>query len=111
MERVDVMPLQYNRTNSGTYVLRDEKGKLLITTKQPAILFDQNTGTLHKHGDYKRLLNIMLDMKKKFARVQATDQAKNLVLFTSKTFSVEELNRCLATEGYCKTLYERMTIN
>lgn len=108
MEKVETQALQYEKT-ANTYVLRDKKGKQLINTDYPAILFDRDSGTLHKHGDYKIIRKIAAEMRAKYARVGAHDMAKDLVIFASRTFPIDELNKCLSVSGYCKLMFERIS--
>lgn len=100
---------KYERTKDGAYVLRDERGKMLISTTYPAVLFDRDTGLLHKHGDFARLRKIAAEMRSKYARVGARELAVNLTIYASATFDIEELNRCLSIDGYCKSMHERLS--
>jgi hypothetical protein len=111
MERDDdeVYSNQYEFAKDGSFILRDHRGHMLISTRCPAILFDRKSGTLHKHGDFDRIRKIAADMRSKYIRVGDQASADCLTIYASKKFDIRELNRCLNITGYCKTLWERLS--
>ena len=100
---------QYEHSKAGTYVLRDQQGKMLITTTYPAVLFDRVTGTLHKHGDVNRVRRIAADMRAKYIQAGMATEARTLEVYASRNFGIDELNRCISITGYVKTMFERLT--
>lgn len=109
MQKAKMRSFQYEKHANGMYVLRDTDGKMVLKTMCPAILFDRDSGTLHKHGDFDLVRKTAAEMRAKYARVGAKDMAVDLVVYASKNFNLEELNKCLAVSDYCKTFMEKMS--
>jgi hypothetical protein len=93
-----------------SYVLRNAAGLVLLRTKQPAILYDSATGKLFRYGDYERVAKHHASMRSDYAATGDMVSYLNLSLLTSKTFNVDDLNKCLVDDGHCKVIHERLRI-
>lgn len=91
-----------------SYVLRNASGLVLLRTKQPAILYDSATGKLFRHGDHERVQKYAASMRADYAATGNTVSYLNLHVYTSKTFLVDDLNKCLTEDGYCKVIHTRL---
>lgn len=103
--------LRYEKDANGMYILRDASGSALVATEQPAVIIDRDSGLMHKHGDYLRMLKIAYDMKAKYLRVGAPEMAEDLLVLSLQNIDLEELNRCISVDRYCKKLLDRITSN
>ena len=100
----------------GTYVLYDlsqepsrltGKREAILCCDEPAIAFDKESGTLHKHGDVALVTAWAEKARAKFRDGGFPEMADDLVVLSGK-FPLEDLNKCLSHSGYCKVLFERM---
>lgn len=101
---------------SGSYYLFDLDSKpnpitkereIILMTDQIAIAFDRSDGTLHKHGNPKNVELWRTQAIEKFRKAGFDDMANDLIIMIGQ-FPLEEINKCISTSGYCKTLYEKL---
>lgn len=95
---------------NGSYVLRNSEGLVVLRTKEPTVLFNQRTGQLLRSGDRERIVKLAAKMRADLIRIDNIDQARDIVMLTSRSFSVKELNLCLGEPGYCAVLYRRLAV-
>jgi hypothetical protein len=105
-------------TSTGTtpvfgYVLEEDRyvlynrGVRVLATERVALLLDQHSGTLHKHGlpalvaaDYQR-------MTKAFRAGGFPHLADGLIVIEG-AFALDDLNACLTINGYVGKFYARL---
>lgn len=110
MEGEDIrLSHQYEKRPDGKYVLRDAAGQMLVSTDCPAVLFDRDSGTLHKHGDFDRIRLLLAEMRVKCAKSGNAKLGLLLQMYGSPNFDVDELNKCLNVAGYCKQMMDRLS--
>ena len=94
--------------DKGSYVLRDKAGITVLRTKQPAILYNQKNGQLYRHGDFERISRYAAKMRFELIICDRAADALDVVVFSSKQFSLAELNRCINEPGYCLVYQTRL---
>lgn len=109
MQKAKMRSFQYQKLSTGAYILRDTENRMVLKTMCPAILFDAESGVLHKHGDFEIIRKVAAEMRAKYARVGASELAADLIIYSSRNFPLEELNKCLSISGYCKLMHEKMS--
>lgn len=109
------MDLQYV-VEHGSYVLYDMseppscltgRREIHLQCDEPALAFDSESGTLHKHGDVAQVTAWTERARAKFRDAGFPEMADGLVVLSGK-LPLEDLNKCLSHTGYCKVLLERM---
>lgn len=109
------MGLQY-QLKQGNYHLYDlsttrskvtGEHRLRLKTDTVAIAFDRSTGTLREHGSPLRIHSWASNTRRRLRAEGAWDSAADLVV-VSGPLPVDEINKCLAIQGYCRHMYSRL---
>ncbi len=109
------MTLQY-QLKEGNYHLYDlstpasrvtGEHRLRLKTDTVAIAFDASTGTLREHGSPKRIHSWANNTRRRLRASGALDRANDIVV-VSGPLPVEEINKCLKIDGYCRDMYTRL---
>ena len=109
------MALQY-QLKQGNYHLYDlstppskvtGEHRLRLMTDTVAIAFDARTGELHEHGNPTRIHSWASNTRRRLRASGAIDSANDIVV-VSGPLPVEEINKCLAINGYCRNLFARL---
>jgi hypothetical protein len=101
------------RLNGGQYVLHTKSPMRgdLVPTGQPldkvALAIDIAEGTLHKHGIPEKVSAWQAETSQRLRAAGCTEWADNLVTVTGR-FPLEEVNNCLAIQGYAGAFYARL---
>jgi hypothetical protein len=110
------MALQYE-LKKGNYHLYDMstpkstvtgEHRLRLTTDTVAIAFDARTGKLHEHGTPTRIHSWASNTRRRLRAKGALDSANDIVV-VSGPLPVDEINKCLRIEGYCRSLYSKLS--
>ena len=110
------MGLQY-QLKEGNYHLYDMstpaskvtgEHRLRLKTDAVAIAFDRSTGTLHEHGSPPRIHSWASNTRRRLRAAGAWDRANDIVV-VSGPLPVDEINRCLAVKGYCRSMFSRLS--
>jgi hypothetical protein len=72
-----------------------------------AIAFDRRTGALHEHGSPLRIHSWASNTRRRLRAAGAWNSAEDIVV-VSGPLPVEEINKCLAIQGYCRSMYNRL---
>ena len=111
------MALQY-QLKEGHYHLYDlstavskvtGEHRLRLRTDTVAIAFDRSTGTLHEHGSPMRILSWASNTRRRLRAAGAWDSAEDIVV-VSGPLPVDEINKCLAIQGYCRSMFHRLSV-
>ena len=109
------MALQY-QLKQGNYHLYDlstppskvtGEHRLRLMTDTVAIAFDARTGELHEHGNPTRIHSWASNTRRRLRASGAIDSANDIVV-VSGPLAVDEINKCLAINGYCRSLFARL---
>ena len=109
------MQLQYE-LKEGAYHLYDMstpaskatgERKLRLCTDTVAIAFDAHTGVLHEHGSPSRIQSWAINTRRRLRASGALASANSLVV-VSGPLPVDEINKCLHIEGYCRRMLTRL---
>lgn len=109
------MQLQYE-LKEGAYHLYDMstpastatgQRKLRLCTDNVAIAFDASTGALHEHGSPLRIQTWASNTRRRLRSTGAVAQANDIVV-VSGPLPVEEINKCLRIDGYCRNMFARL---
>lgn len=102
------------RLENEQYVLFQDGGPIRAPLTEVGLVFDVESGTLHKHGD-PALLQAWFDQtRKKLTDVDdpmlkaMTSQMANDLVFIQGAFDLDELNKCLSITGYVRRFYENL---
>ena len=110
------MDLQYQLKN-GNYHLYDlstpaskvtGEHRLRLKTDAVAIAFDRSTGALHEHGSPLRIHCWASNTRRRLRAAGAWDSAEDIVV-VSGPLPVDEINKCLSIQGYCRSLFTRLS--
>ena len=110
------MSLQY-QLKQGNYHLYDlstppskvtGEHRLRLMTESVAIAFDIRTGKLHEHGNPSRIHSWASNTRRRLRAVGDLDSANDIVV-VSGPLPVDEINKCLRINGYCRSLYARLS--
>jgi hypothetical protein len=110
------MGLQY-QLKEGNYHLYDlstpaskvtGEHRLRLKTDTVAIAFDRSTGALHEHGSPPRIHSWASNTRRRLRAAGAWDRADDIVV-VSGPLPVDEINRCLAVTGYCRSMFSRLS--
>ena len=110
------MDLQYQLKN-GNYHLYDlstpaskvtGEHRLRLKTDAVAIAFDRSTGALHEHGSPLRIHCWASNTRRRLRAAGAWDSAEDLVV-VSGPLPVDEINKCLSIQGYCRSMFTRLS--
>ena len=110
------MELQY-QLKEGAYNLYDlstpaskitGEHRLRLRTDTVAIAFDARTGELHEHGSPSRIHSWALNTRRRLRSSGALDRANDIVV-VSGPLPVDEINKCLTIDGYCRRMFTRLS--
>jgi len=110
------MGLQY-QLKKGNYHLYDlstpaskvtGEHRLRLLTDTVAIAFDRSTGALHEHGSPVRIQSWATNARRRLRAAGNWDSAEDIVV-VSGPLPVDEINKCLSIEGYCRSMYKRLS--
>ncbi|MFZ3081862.1 hypothetical protein [Rhodoferax ferrireducens] len=109
------MTLQY-QLKEGNYHLYDLSSpaskvtgehRLRLRTDTVAIAFDASTGALHEHGNPARIHSWATTARRRLRAAGSLDSANDIVV-VSGPLPVDEINKCLRVEGYCRRMFTRL---
>ncbi len=109
------MGLQY-QLKEGNYHLYDlstpaskvtGEHRLRLKTEAVAIAFDRSTGALHEHGSPVRIHSWATTTRRRLRAAGAWASAEDIVV-VSGPLPVDEINKCLAIQGYCRNMFTRL---
>ncbi len=109
------MALQY-RLKEGNYHLYDlstpasrvtGEHRLRLKTDNVAIAFEASTGALREHGSPLRIHSWANNTRRRLRASGALERANDIVV-VSGPLPVDEINKCLAIDGYCRDMYTRL---
>jgi hypothetical protein len=109
------MDLQY-QLKEGNYHLYDlstppskvtGEHRLRLKTDAVAIAFDRSTGTLREHGSPLRIHSWASNTRRRLRAAGDWDSAEDIVV-VSGPLPVDEINKCLAIQGYCRSMFTRL---
>ena len=109
------MTLQY-QLKGGNYHLYDLSSpaskvtgehRLRLRTDTVAIAFDASTGALHEHGNPARIHSWATTARRRLRAAGSLDSANDIVV-VSGPLPVDEINKCLRVEGYCRRMFTRL---
>jgi hypothetical protein len=109
------MTLQY-QLKQGNYHLYDlstpaskvtGEHTLRLKTDTVALAFDCSTGELHEHGSPSRIHSWALNTRRRLRAAGALESANNIVV-VSGPLPVDEINKCLEIQGYCRNMFSRL---
>jgi hypothetical protein len=109
------MGLQY-QLKEGNYHLYDlstpastvtGEHRLRLKTDAVAIAFDRSTGTLHEHGSPLRIHSWATTTRRRLRAAGSWARAEDIVV-VSGPLPVDEINKCLAIQGYCRSMFTRL---
>lgn len=110
------MALQY-QLKEGNYHLYDlstpaskvtGEHRLRLRTATVAIAFDVSTGELHEHGSPTRIHSWATTARRRLRAAGALESANDIVV-VSGPLPVDEINKCLQINGYCRRLLQRLS--
>jgi hypothetical protein len=110
------MSLQY-QLKGGAYNLYDlstptsvitGEHRLRLRTDTVAIAFDMNTGKLHEHGSPTRIHSWAQHTRRRLRSSGDLAQANSIVV-VSGPLPVDEINKCLTIQGYCRRMFKRLS--
>jgi hypothetical protein len=111
-----MMELQY-QLKEGAYNLYDlstpaskitGEHRLRLRTDTVAIAFNLRTGELREHGSPARIHSWATSTRRRLRSSGAIDEANDIVV-VSGPLPVEEINKCLTIQGYCRRMYSRLS--
>lgn len=109
------MDMQY-QLKAGSYYLYDMREapstitgerRFKLKTDTVAIAFDMHTGEVHQHGSPTRIQSWALATRRRL-RAAGAQAAANDIVVVSGPLPVDELNKCLWIQGYCRRMLERL---
>jgi hypothetical protein len=109
------MELQYE-LREGAYHLYDMstppskatgERRLRLRTDDVAIAFDARTGVLHEHGSPMRIQSWALNTRRRLRSSGELAQANDIVV-VSGPLPVDEINKCLRIQGYCRRMFSQL---
>jgi len=81
--------------------------RLWLRTDTVAIAFEASTGVLCEHGSPLRIHCWANNMRRRLRAGGALDRANDLVV-VSGPLPVDEINKCLKINGYCRAMLTRL---
>ncbi len=109
------MTLQY-QLKEGNYHLYDlstpaskvtGEHRLRLKTDTVAIAFEASTGALREHGSPMRI-HCWANNTRRRLRASGALASANDIVVVSGPLPVDEINKCLKIDGYCRDLYTRL---
>lgn len=110
------MALQY-QLKAGNYHLYDlstpaskvtGEHALRLKTDTVALAFDASTGWLHEHGSPTRIHSWATGARRRLHAAGAHASANDIVV-VSGPLPVDEINKCLQINGYCRSMFRRLS--
>ena len=110
------MTLQY-QLKEGNYHLYDlstpanrftGEHRLRLKTNTVAIAFEASTGALREHGSPLRIHSWANNTRRRLRASGAVDHANDIVV-VSGPLPVDEINKCLEMDGYCRDMFPRLS--
>jgi len=110
------MTLQY-QLKGGDYHLYDlstpaskvtGEHRLRLRTDTVALAFDASTGILHEHGSPTRIHSWATSARRRLRAAGAHESANDIVV-VSGPLPVDEINKCLQINGYCRSMFRRLS--
>jgi hypothetical protein len=81
--------------------------RLRLKTDSVAIAFDASTGALREHGSPPRIHSWANNTRRRLRASGALDRANDIVVI-SGPLPVDEINKCLKIDGYCRDMFTRL---
>ncbi|MEI8168040.1 MAG: hypothetical protein WCG50_00100 [Rhodoferax sp.] len=81
--------------------------RLRLKTDNVAIAFDASTGVLHEHGSPLRIHSWASTARRRLWAAGSLDSANDIVV-VSGPLPVDEINKCLQINGYCRRMFNRL---
>jgi len=109
------MTLQY-QLKEGNYHLYDlstpasrvtGEHRLRLKSDTVAIAFEASTGALREHGSPNRIHSWANNTRRRLRASGALDKANDIVV-VSGPLPVDEINKCLKIQGYCRDMFTRL---
>ena len=109
------MTLQY-QLKEGNYLLYDlstpaskvtGQHRLRLKTDTVAIAFEASTGALREHGSPMRIHSWANNTRRRLRASGALEHANDIVV-VSGPLPVDEINKCLKIDGYCRDMLTRL---
>ena len=109
------MEMQY-QLKSGSYYLYDMRDapsavtgerRFKLKTDTVAIAFDLHTGQVHQHGSPNRIQSWASNTRRRLRAAGAVEAANDIVV-VSGPLPVDELNKCLWINVYCRRMFKRL---
>lgn len=109
------MTLQY-QLKEGNYHLYDlstpaskvtGEHRLRLKTDTVAIAFEASTGALREHGSPMRIHSWANNTRRRLRASGALNHANDIVV-VSGPLPVDEINKCLKIDGYCRDMFTRL---
>ena len=109
------MDMQY-QLKAGSYYLYDMREapsavtgerRFKLKTDNVAIAFDDHTGEVHQHGSPTRIQSWATTARRRLRAAGALAEANDIVV-VSGPLPVDELNKCLWINGYCRRMFKRL---
>lgn len=82
--------------------------RLRLKTDTVAIAFEVSTGALREHGSPLRIHSWANNTRRRLRASGALERANDIVV-VSGPLPVEEINKCLEIDGYCRDLFTRLS--
>lgn len=79
-----------------------------LKTDSVAIAFDMHTGQVHQHGSPARIQSWAMHQRRRLRAAGALAEANDIVV-VSGPLPVDELNKCLWINGYCRRMFKRLS--
>lgn len=81
--------------------------RLRLRTDSIAIAFEASTGALREHGSPLRIHSWANNTRRRLRASGALDKANDIVV-VSGPLPVDEINKCLEINGYCRDMFTRL---
>jgi hypothetical protein len=81
--------------------------RLRLKTDNVAIAFEASTGALREHGSPMRIHCWANNTRRRLRAKGALDHANDIVV-VSGPLPVDEINKCLKINGYCRDMFTRL---
>jgi len=95
----------YDLSTPASKVTGEHRLRLKIDTV--AIAFDASTGVLHEHGSPTRIHSWATTARRRLRAAGSVERANDIVV-VSGPLPVDEINKCLQINGYCRSLFRRL---
>lgn len=85
--------------------IRDEKGEVFNRVKEPAVVFDRETGTIYKIGEYE-VMEEYFNRTQTLYRSQGFGDIADEMILMELPGNQQIIDRVFQISGYVKRLYE-----